>query len=207
MSRSAAPSSDVTMPIRRGSAGSGRLRAWSNKPSACEFLLELFERLLQRAEPLRLEVLADDLIFALRVVDADLAARHHLESVLGLELQVAHRRSEHHRLDLRRAVLEREIQVPGIPHPGVRDLTFDPHGLQLVLEQIANRGVQFADGQNGTRLAQRSGTAGCSLCGNRGLRPCEPRLGTRWNPWNLWRIVVVERQPAHARARRGGARR
>ena len=35
MSRIAAPSSDVTMPILRGSAGSGRLRAASNSPSAC----------------------------------------------------------------------------------------------------------------------------------------------------------------------------
>ncbi len=35
MSRIAAPSSDVTMPILRGSAGSGRLRAASNSPSSC----------------------------------------------------------------------------------------------------------------------------------------------------------------------------
>ena len=37
MSRRAAPSSEVTMPILRGSAGSGRLRAGSNSPSACSF--------------------------------------------------------------------------------------------------------------------------------------------------------------------------
>ena len=37
MSRSAAPSSEVTIPIFRGSAGSGRLRAASNRPSACSF--------------------------------------------------------------------------------------------------------------------------------------------------------------------------
>jgi hypothetical protein len=35
MSRIAAPSSEVTMPILRGSAGSGRLRASSKSPSSC----------------------------------------------------------------------------------------------------------------------------------------------------------------------------
>ncbi len=35
MSRIAAPSIDVTMPILRGSEGSGRLRAASRRPSAC----------------------------------------------------------------------------------------------------------------------------------------------------------------------------
>jgi hypothetical protein len=35
MSRIAAPSIDVTMPILRGSAGSGRLRDASSRPSAC----------------------------------------------------------------------------------------------------------------------------------------------------------------------------
>ena len=37
MSFSAAPSSDVTTPILRGSAGIGRFRAGSNSPSACSF--------------------------------------------------------------------------------------------------------------------------------------------------------------------------
>ena len=126
MSRSAAPSIDVTRPMRRGSAGSGRLRAWSNRPSSGELLLELLERLLQGAETLRLHVLADDLILALRVVDADLAARHDLQAVFRLELQVAHRGAEHHRLDLRRAVLEREVQVPGVPDAGVRESRLRP---------------------------------------------------------------------------------
>ena len=77
MSRIAAPSSDVTMPILRGSAGSGRLRAASNSPSCLQPLLQLVERELQRAEPVRLEVLADELVFALRLVDRELAARDH----------------------------------------------------------------------------------------------------------------------------------
>ena len=106
-------------------------------------LLQLFERLLQRAESFRLHVLAEDLILALGVVHADLPARHDLEAVFRLELEIADRRAEHDRLDLRRAILEREVHVPGVPDPRVRNLALDPHVLQLVLEQIADRRVQL----------------------------------------------------------------
>ena len=52
-------------------------------------LLQLIEGELQRAEAFRLEVLADDLVLALRVVDADAAARDDAQSVLRLETQAA----------------------------------------------------------------------------------------------------------------------
>ena len=65
------------------------LAALVEQPFACEPLLELIERELQRAEALGLEVLADDLILALRVVDADAAARDDAQSVLRLEAQIA----------------------------------------------------------------------------------------------------------------------
>ena len=68
MSRRAAPSSEVTMPILRGSAGSGRLRRRIEEPFRLQLLLQLLERQLQRAEPVRLQVLADDLVLALRFV-------------------------------------------------------------------------------------------------------------------------------------------
>ena len=120
MSRTAAPSSDVTTPILRGSAGSGRLRRWSNRPSACEPLLQLIERQLQRAEPLGLEVLADELVFALRVVHADAPAGDDAQAILRLEAQHAQRRPEHHAADLGAGILQREIHVAGVP-----DLQFD----------------------------------------------------------------------------------
>ena len=113
----AAPSSDVTTPILRGSAGSGRLRRAIEQPFRAQPLLQLIERQLQRAEPLRLEVLADDLVFALRVVDADPAARHDVQPVLRLEAQRAQRRAEHHAFDLRAAVLQREIHVARCSRP------------------------------------------------------------------------------------------
>ena len=52
MSRIAAPSSEVTIPILRGSAGSARLRRRIEESFACEPLLQLIEGELQRAEAL-----------------------------------------------------------------------------------------------------------------------------------------------------------
>ena len=132
------------MPILRGSAGSGRLRAGVEQPFGLQPLLQLLEGELQRAEPVRLEVLADELILALRLVDAEPAARDDVQAVLRLELQVADRRAEHHRLDLRAAVLEREVHVPGVPDAAVRDLALDPDVAEAGLEQVADRGGQLA---------------------------------------------------------------
>ena len=87
MSRTAAPSSDVTMPILRGRAGNGRFRRLIEKPLCRQTLLQLIEGELQRAETFGLEVLADDLILALRVVHADPPARDDPQSILRLEAQ------------------------------------------------------------------------------------------------------------------------
>ena len=75
------------MPILRGSAGSGRLRACVEQPFGLQPLLQLLERHLQRAEAVRLEVLADDLVFALRLVHAQLSARDHVHAVFGLNFR------------------------------------------------------------------------------------------------------------------------
>ena len=112
MSRTAAPSSEVTTPILRGSAGSARLRARSNSPSAASRCLQLLEGELPGAEPFRLQVLAEQLILALRVVDADAAARDDPQAVLRLEAQPAQRRAEHHALDLRLASLSVKYMWP-----------------------------------------------------------------------------------------------
>ena len=104
------------MPMRRGSAGSGRLRAASNSPSAASRFFSCSKASCSAPRPLRLHVLADELILALGVVDAEPAARDDVQAVLGLELQLAQRRAEHHALDLRAGVLQREVEVAGAPH-------------------------------------------------------------------------------------------
>ena len=50
-----------------------------------QFLLELLEGQLQRAESLRLEQFDQQLVFAARFVDVDAAARQHRQAVLRLE--------------------------------------------------------------------------------------------------------------------------
>src|SRR5262249_27314692 len=52
-------------------------------------LLELIEGELESPESLRLQMLADDLVFALGFVDRDLAACHDAQAVGRLELQIA----------------------------------------------------------------------------------------------------------------------
>ena len=115
------------------------------QPFRLQLLFQLLEGELQRAEAVRLEMLADQLIFALRLVDGYAAARDDAQSVGRLEFEVAQRRPENHRADLRGAVLEREIQVAGVPHAAVRELAFDPHLEELGLEQIANADGQLGD--------------------------------------------------------------
>ena len=66
------------------------------QPFGGEPPLQLLERQLQRAQPARLERLADDLILALGVVDAHAAARDDVLAVLDLELEEPRRRAEHH---------------------------------------------------------------------------------------------------------------
>src|SRR5690606_9597038 len=100
------------------------------------------------AESARLEVLADDLIFALRVVDAESPAREHVLAVLRPEREIPHGRAEHHRLDLRAAILEREVEVTGVPVAAVRDLAFDPDLGKARFEKVADRCRQFRDRQH-----------------------------------------------------------
>ena len=106
------------------------------QPLRLELLLQLIECELQRAKAVRLHVLADDLVFPLGCVDAELSTRDHVQSVLRLEAEVAQRRPEHDRFDLCVAVLEGEIHVPRVPDAAIGDLPFDPHLSQLLLEQL-----------------------------------------------------------------------
>src|SRR5207249_2198239 len=139
---------------RRHDADLARQR-WQ-RPLACtieqafgvELLLQLIEGELQRAQPLRLEVLADDLVFALGIVNAQPAAGDDVQPVFGLEAQIPDRRPEHDALDLRPAVLQREIHVAGVPHAAVRDLAFDPDVAEAALDRVADFRGQLRHGED-----------------------------------------------------------
>ena len=143
MSRSAAPSREVTMPILRGRAGSGRLRGarrgLRRAASSSTARTPVAARRGRAAGCARTE-----LVFALRLVDAEPPARDDVQAVLQAEPQVAHRRAEHHRLDLRAVVLEGEVGVAGVPHAAVGDLAFHPDVTEARLESAADRRGQLA---------------------------------------------------------------
>jgi hypothetical protein len=142
-------------PPRQGGQRALSLRI--EQPFGLQPLLQLLERQLQRAQAVRLHVLADDLVFTFRLVDAETAARDDVQTVFGLEAQIAHRRPEHDGLDLRAAILQREIHVPGIPHLAVRDLPLEPDLAELRLDQRADAGRQLADRIDATFEAGRGG--------------------------------------------------
>ena len=132
-------------------------------------LLQLVERQLQCAEPFGLETLADELVFALRVVNADPSARDDAHAVVRLEAQRAHVGPEHHAANLRAAILEREIQVARVPETAVRQFALDPHVRESLLELHADSSRQLGDRQDPPR----------SRCGRLGLE----RLRVRFFEW------------------------
>ena len=111
--------------MRRGSAGIGFLRPGSNRPFSGQLGLQLLEGNLQRARALGLKVLGLELHVAALVVNRHPPAGDDLQAVLRAEAQQPRLRAPHHHPQLRRAVLQGEVQVPGFGRTVVRDLAFD----------------------------------------------------------------------------------
>ena len=154
------------------------------QPFGLEPALQLLEGELERAEPARLEVLTDDLHLAARLVDLELAAGDDVLAVGGLEAEQPQVAAEHHRLDLRGVVLEREVEMPRGGRPGVRDLALEPDLEELLLQAARDGRGQLADRVDGPRRWLRSGRQG-------GLRRSRGRARARFT-LRLGRLVVLE---------------
>ena len=113
-----------------------------------QFLLELLEGQLQRAQALRLQHFHQQLVFAAGFVDIDAAARQHGQAVLRLEFPVAVGRAEGHALHLRVAFLEGEVVVAAGGQLEAGDFARHPDVGELGVEHGADGGVQFADGED-----------------------------------------------------------
>ena len=148
MSAMAAPRGEVTMPMRRGKRGSGRLRSAANSPSAASFFLSCSKASCSAPRPCGSSSLHQQLVFAARFVDVDAAARQHRQAVLRLEFPVAVRRAEGHAFHLRIALLEGEVVVAAGGELEARDFARDPDVAELLVEHRADGGVQFADGED-----------------------------------------------------------
>ena len=132
-------------------AGQRRQRPFARRveqPFVLQPLLQLIERELQRAEPVRLEMLADQLVLALRLVHRDAAARDDAQAVGRLELQIAERGPEDDAAHLRAGVLQREVEMAGVPDAAVRELALDPDFEELGFEQIADANGELGDGED-----------------------------------------------------------
>ena len=84
-----APVGEVTTPMTEGRKGSDLLAALFEEPFGGEPLLAVLEQRHQRADAGGLQRLDDDLVLRLSGEGADLPGHHHLESLLGLDLEVA----------------------------------------------------------------------------------------------------------------------
>jgi hypothetical protein len=116
-----------------------------------EPFLQLLEGELASAEPLRLEMLADQLILAFRLVHGHFAARDDPQTVHGFELQITERRSEDDTSDLCRSILQREVQMARVPDAAVGQLALHPHFEQFRLEQIADADSELRHAQDPAR--------------------------------------------------------
>ncbi|MCK7521310.1 MAG: hypothetical protein MZV64_28330 [Ignavibacteriales bacterium] len=179
----------MTMPILRGSAGSGRLRDASRRPSACSRFFSWSSASCLAPRPLGSMSRADDLVLALRLVDAEPAAREDVLPVLELELERPGRRFEHHGPQLRARVLQREVDVAGRPQPAVGDLALDPHIRPRRLEQQPDLRRQFR------RRCRRAAPAA--------TRPRRPRAPSSSSNGRSKRLGIVSCAPRARRAPAG----
>jgi hypothetical protein len=99
-----------------------------------ELLLQLLEGELQRAEALRLDGFDDQLIFAARFVDVDLAARQHRDTLLRLELHQPQRATEAGAFDLRGGVFQVEVGVAAGGHFEAGNFARHPNVAKLAAE-------------------------------------------------------------------------
>src|SRR5205085_5179518 len=86
-----------------------------------------------------------------RLVQADEDLRVDLHAVAQWRLQGSGPALKHHAVNLRAAVLQREIKVPGRGAVEVRELAPHPEQRETSLEGVANAAQQLGDGKNGPR--------------------------------------------------------
>ena len=150
MSRQTTPVGLVTTAIVVGRCGSGRLRAWSNRPSWVELRLERLEAQREVAEPGRLDRLDVELERALRLEEVDPAVDDDPEPGLRLERRSDALVAEPDALERAAVVLEAEVRVPGRADRHPADLALDPDVPQPVVgpDGLADGPRDLADAED-----------------------------------------------------------
>ena len=187
-----APVGEVTTPMRRGSIGSGRLRAGSKSPSFSSLSFSSSNACCSEPLPSGSSTCDGDLVLAARRVDAQRAAGQDLHPVLRAEADEPRVRLPDDRADLRLLVLQREVPVARGGELQVRDLALDPHVHELGLEDALDALGQLGDGEGAPPNRAVAGT-GRSVPRGAGLGGS----GTPASRGEAWR-PEVEALLAHA---------
>ncbi len=110
-----------------------------------QFLLQLLEGQLQRAQTLRFENFDNQLVFAARFIDIQTPAREHGEAVLRFDLPVAMRGAEGDAPHLGLALLQGEIIMAAGGEFDAGDLARDPQILEFRIQNRADCRIQLGD--------------------------------------------------------------
>ena len=134
MSRNAAARTEVTMPIARGKAGSGRFRSGAEPAGRGEARFQALEFFVERADPGEAHGLHVELELAARFVDRGGGANLDRETVLQREAGELGLLPEEHAAHLRRGVLQVEVAMARGRAREIGDLARDPDEAEMPLE-------------------------------------------------------------------------
>lgn len=149
-----APVGDVTTPIARGKERERFLAGGLEQTLSGEFLLELFERQLKRAQAGGLQIFHVELILAPRLVYAQVAARDHRNAVLRFKFQITRLVAKAHGPKLSARILKREIKMAGAGSAKIRDFPGYPYVRVLLLQQVLDFRAQLGDAEDLLRGAE-----------------------------------------------------
>ncbi len=141
--RSACRGSDKADAVRKRRDGS--LALLGKKALGGEFLFEFFKRSLERANALRFDGQDVELVWAAGFIDGQFAFENHLAAILQ-RLPAGDRIiAKNNATDLRKGVLEREINMAGVLRAAIGNLAADPKLGKMLFEQSPDVGRQFTD--------------------------------------------------------------
>ena len=135
------------MPIVAGKNGNGFFSFRGKQSFRREFFLELLERQIERALPLRLHIVDIKLQVAAHRIKAHLAETEDRQAVFREEAQAPSLAAKHYRADLALVVFEGEVIVPRGRHTKVGDLALHPERVEARFQSPFDELVELGDAQ------------------------------------------------------------
>ena len=117
-----------------------------------QFLFQLLERDLERADPFGLQVVEHHLILATRLVDRQAPPDDHLEAFLQGKPKTLCPRPEQHGPDLAALILEGEIQMPRGRGSQIGHFALHPDIGERLFQPVPDQEGQLGNGENLSRV-------------------------------------------------------